>query len=67
MKRESVNYALVGSFVLLMFVALLYGLYRVTGHQRQQDTYYISLANVAGISDGSTVSYEGYPVGNVTS
>lgn len=67
MKRENINYVLVGSFVLLMLAALLYGLYRVTGHQRQQDTYYTSLVNVAGISEGSTVSYEGYPVGNVTS
>lgn len=67
MKRETINYTLVGSFVLLMLAVLLYGLYRVTGHQRKQDTYYTSFANVAGISEGSTVSYEGYPVGNVTS
>jgi phospholipid/cholesterol/gamma-HCH transport system substrate-binding protein len=67
MKRDNINYALVGGFVLLMLGVLLYGLYRVTGHQRQQDTYYTILANVAGVSEGSTVSYEGYPVGNVTS
>jgi phospholipid/cholesterol/gamma-HCH transport system substrate-binding protein len=66
MKRDNINYTLVGGFVLLMLAVLLYGLYRVTGHQRQQDTYYTSLANVAGVSEGSTVSFEGYPVGNVT-
>lgn len=66
MKRDTINYVTVGGFVLLMLVALLYGLYRVTGHQRQQDTYYTRLANVTGIAEGSTVTFEGYPVGNVT-
>jgi phospholipid/cholesterol/gamma-HCH transport system substrate-binding protein len=66
-KRESVNYVMVGGFVLLMFFVLLYALYRVTGHKRQQDIYYTNFVNVGGIAEGSVVTFEGYAVGNVVS
>ena len=37
MKRDNVNYLLVGSFVLLMAGVLLYALYRITGHSAKGD------------------------------
>jgi len=65
MKRDNVNYLLVGSFVLLMAAALLYALYRITGHSAKGDIYYTYFANVAGIKEGTVITYEGYEIGNV--
>ena len=65
MKRDNVNYLLVGSFVLFMALVLLYALYRITGHSAKGDTYFTHFSNVAGIKEGSIVTYEGYEVGNV--
>ncbi|MBK7357120.1 hypothetical protein [Propionivibrio sp.] len=38
MKRDNVNYLLVGNFVLLMAGVLLYALYRITGHSAKRAT-----------------------------
>lgn len=65
MKRDNVNYLLVGSFVLLMAAVLLYALYRITGHSAKGDTYFTHFPNVAGIKEGSVVTFEGFEVGNV--
>ena len=65
MKRDNVNYLLVGSFVLLMGAVLFYALYRITGHSSKGDIYTTHFANVAGIKEGSVVTYEGFEVGNV--
>ena len=65
MKRDNVNYLLVGGFVLLMAAVLLYGLYRITGHSKKGDLYFTHFANVAGIKAGAVVTYEGFEVGNV--
>jgi phospholipid/cholesterol/gamma-HCH transport system substrate-binding protein len=66
MKRDNVNYLLVGSFVLAMSLLLFYALYRITGQSAKGDIYYTQFANVAGIKTGSLVTFEGYEVGNVT-
>ncbi len=66
MKRDNLNYLLVGSFVLLMAAVLFYALYRITGHSAKGDLYVTHFANVAGIKEGSVVTYEGFEVGNVT-
>lgn len=65
MKRDNVNYLLVGSFVLLMAAVLLYALYRITGHSGKGDVYYTHFPNVAGIKEGSIVTFEGFEVGNI--
>lgn len=65
MKRDNVNYLLVGSFVLAMGVLLLYALYRITGHTAQGELYHTHFTNVAGIKTGTVVTYEGFEVGNV--
>lgn len=65
MKRDNVNYLLVGSFVLLMAGVLFYALYRITGHSAKGDIYFTHFPNVAGIKEGAVVTYEGFEVGNV--
>jgi len=65
MKRDNVNYLLVGSFVLAMGVVLFYALFRITGHSAKGELYHTHFANVAGIKIGSVVTFEGYEVGNV--
>lgn len=65
MKRDNVNYLLVGSFVLLMAGVLFYALYRITGHSAKGELYFTHFSNVAGIKEGTIVTYEGYEVGNV--
>lgn len=66
MKRDNVNYLLVGTFVLAMGVVLLYALYRITGHTAKGDLYTTHFSNVAGIKSGTIVTFEGFEVGNVT-
>lgn len=65
MKRDNVNYLLVGSFVLLMAAVLFYALYRITGHSAKGDVYFTYFPNVAGIKEGSVVTFEGFEVGNI--
>ncbi|MDZ7752032.1 MAG: MlaD family protein [Gammaproteobacteria bacterium] len=65
MKRDNVNYLLVGTFVLAMLGALLVGLYFVTGRSGPSDAYYVTYPHVTGIKFGTPVYFEGYPVGQV--
>ncbi len=65
MKRDNVNYLLVGTFVLAMGAVLLYSLYRITGHTAKGELYHTHFTNVAGIKNGTVVTFEGFEVGNV--
>jgi len=65
LKRDNVNYLLVGMFVLLMLGALLVGLYFITGRSGPTDPYYVTYPHVTGIKFGTPVYFEGYPVGQV--
>jgi len=65
MKRENINYLVVGSFVLLMLVVFFVVLYKVTGRTGPTDTYYVNYSNVTGVKYGTPVLYEGYQVGQV--
>lgn len=65
MKRDTVNYTLVGGFVVLMAVALVVVLVAVTGRSGPSDKYYVEYGNVTGIKFGTGVFYEGYRVGQV--
>lgn len=65
MKRDNVNYALVGIFVLAIFAAFLVLMFRITGHGGATDRYYVHYANVTGLKFGTGVFYEGYQVGQV--
>ena len=65
MKRDTVNYLMVGSFVVLMGVAFLVLLFAVTGRSGPADHYFAIYDNVAGVKFGTGVFYEGYLVGQV--
>ncbi len=67
MKRDTINYTWVGLMVLVAVVLLLYALARLSGHTEKHDLYFATFANVAGISDGTVVTFDGYPVGRVQS
>ncbi|MEM7252896.1 MAG: MlaD family protein [Pseudomonadota bacterium] len=66
MKRERLNYVMVGSFVAMMALALLVTLFLVTGRSTSTDTYHVVYDNVSGVKFGTAVHYEGYPIGQVT-
>ena len=65
MKRDNINYTLVGTFVLIAMALLVYALARLSGYTEKRDVYFTTFPNVAGISDGSPVTYDGYQVGLV--
>ncbi|MCI0401338.1 MAG: MlaD family protein [Gammaproteobacteria bacterium] len=65
MKREHINYLVVGVFVLAMAVALLVLLYQITGRAGPTDTYFVNYSNVSGIKQGTPVFYEGFQIGQV--
>ncbi|MDX1518652.1 MAG: MlaD family protein [Gammaproteobacteria bacterium] len=65
MKRESINYFVVGVFVLSVLAAFFVVLYRVTGSTGPSDEYYVYYDNVTGIKFGTPVLYEGYQIGQV--
>lgn len=67
MKRDNINYTLVGAFVLVSMALLIYALARLGGHGDKHDIYFATFSNVAGIADGSLVTYDGYQVGHVHS
>lgn len=67
MKRETINYFAAGVFVIVSVTLLLVVLYRITGTGGVSDTYYTDYPNVAGLSEGTLVTYEGYAFGRVAS
>ena len=66
MRRENINYIVVGTFVLFVFCLFLVVLYYVTGSSGPADEYYVEYDNVAGMKYGTPVLYQGYQVGQVT-
>lgn len=66
MKRDNINYTLVGSFVLAMLVLLFFTLLKITGHSGNLDNYYLELDNITDINPGTAVTYAGYRVGTLT-
>lgn len=67
MKRDNINYLVVGTFVLVVFAVLMVFLYQLTGRGGPSDVYTVIYNNVAGIKFGTPVLYEGYQVGQVES
>ncbi|MCG8324028.1 MAG: MlaD family protein [Thiotrichales bacterium] len=65
MKRDSINYFVVGVFVLSLLTAFFVVLYRITGSSGPTDEYYVYYDNVTGIKFGTPVLYEGYQIGQV--
>ncbi len=65
MKRDNVNYLLVGAFVVAMIAAFTVLMIAVTGRSGPSDRYIVYYDNVAGLKFGTGVFYEGYKVGQV--
>jgi len=65
MKRDNVNYLLVGSFVIFTIGAFFVLMYYVTGSTGPADRYVVKYKNVAGLKFGTGVFYEGYHVGQI--
>src|SRR5688500_20311884 len=65
MKRETVNYTLVGLVVLVALVLLLASLYAITGKGGPSTSYLVRYRNVTGLTYGAPVFYEGFRIGQV--
>lgn len=67
MKRDNVNYTLVGTVVLAALVTLLGSLYVITGRRGATSDYTVHYRNVTGLDAGKPVFYEGFRIGQVQS
>lgn len=65
-KRDSVNYVLVGTVVAAAFVLLIVALVLITGRSGASSDYVTHYQNVTGLRYGAPVFYEGYRVGQVS-
>lgn len=63
MRGDRRNYIVGGGFVLAMLAGLLAWIAVLSGRTGAMDPYYILYDNVTGLSEGTQVLYEGYPVG----
>ncbi|MGA9342110.1 MAG: MlaD family protein [Rhodanobacteraceae bacterium] len=66
MKRDNINYALVGGVVVVALVILLAGLALITGQHGASTDYSVHYRNVTGLRYGAPVFYQGYRIGEVT-
>ena len=63
MKRDTVNYTLVGAVVLAALVLLLVGLALITGRSGATSGYVVRYRNVTGLRYGAPIFYQGYRIG----
>jgi len=66
LKRDTVNYTLVGAVVLAALVLLLVGLALITGRSGATTGYVVHYRNVTGLRYGAPVFYQGFRVGEVS-
>jgi phospholipid/cholesterol/gamma-HCH transport system substrate-binding protein len=65
MKRDSINYLVVGFAVLIAFGLLLATLFAITGRSGTSASYHVYYGNVTGLSYGAPVFYEGFRIGQI--
>lgn len=65
MKRETIDYFSVGLLVLVGLALLLFAMFHLVSGIGDRDVYYTRYRNVAGLSPGSLVTYEGYNFGHI--
>ena len=65
MKRDTINYTLVGAVVVAAIALLLVGLALITGRSIASDDYVVRYRNVTGLRYGAPVFYQGYRIGQV--
>jgi phospholipid/cholesterol/gamma-HCH transport system substrate-binding protein len=63
MKDDTRNYIIVGVFVLAMIAGLVVWIALLSGRTGPTDAYYVRFENVLGLSSGTQIYFEGYPVG----
>jgi phospholipid/cholesterol/gamma-HCH transport system substrate-binding protein len=64
-KRDHVNYTLVGGVVLAALALLLFALFLITGTRGGEAEYHTYYRNVTGLRAGAPVFYQGYRIGQV--
>jgi phospholipid/cholesterol/gamma-HCH transport system substrate-binding protein len=64
-RRDTINYTLVGAVVVGALALLLVGLALITGRGFATDDYLVHYRNVTGLRYGAPVFYEGYRIGQV--
>lgn len=67
MRRDTVNYTLVGAVVLLTIALLLAILFTMTGTRSASVNYFAHYDNVTGLGFGTPVFYQGFRIGQVSS
>ena len=65
MKRDNINYLVVGSFVMIILFSFFVFLYQIMGGNGPTEKYFVTYHNVSGIKYGTPVAFEGYQVGQV--
>ena len=65
MKRDNINYLVVGSLVILVLISFFVFLYQIMGSNGPTEKYFVTYHNVSGIKYGTPVAFEGYKVGQV--
>ena len=65
MKRDNINYVLVGAVVAAAFALLIVALVIITGRGGASSNYVVHYRNVTGLRFGAPVFYEGYRIGQV--
>ncbi|HET9031368.1 MAG TPA: MlaD family protein [Dokdonella sp.] len=65
MKRDTINYVMVGAVVSVALILLLVGLALITGRSGASTDYFVEYRNVTGLRYGAPVFYEGYRIGDV--
>ena len=67
MKRNNINYLMVGLLVITMFTLLGGVLLNITGRSSNVDIYYVLLNEISGVDEGTAVTYGGYQLGQIES
>ncbi len=65
MRDDQRNYVIVGAFVIAVTVGLVVWIAVLAGRTGATDDYHAHFANVMGLSSGTQVLYQGYPVGMI--
>ena len=65
MRDDQRNYAVVGVFVIAVTAGLVAWMAVLAGRTGPTDSYHVHFANVMGLSSGTQVLYQGYPVGMI--
>ena len=66
MKRDNINYVLVGGAVVVAFGVLIAGLIAITGRSGSETEYHVYYDNITGVGYGAPVFYEGFRIGQVS-